>query len=654
MNRLKFMMFALLIPVSVIVAGQSVNDTIRIKEVRVLASRKAEESGLKITRPDSLQRVSSLTTDLSELISDYSPVFIKSYGRGSSATASFRGTAATHTQILWNGINLNSPMRGMADLSLLPVFFADDVYMLHGGSSMSKGSGALGGSIHLENIPDWNSSFNLEGLAETGSFLSRKTFLKIQFGNKKFQSSTRLFYDASENNFPFYNSGVIPKKKDTLKNAAYDKAGILQEFYYRHKNDRISGLRLWYQKSSRNLPQLMFYQGSEKEEFQNDGQFRAQYDWKKYSDKGNMRFFSGLNTARLHYYRATPAFEFINEDSRSNELSWTNHFEIYRQLTEKTFFTAAADFNRHNVKASDKQTDTGYNKNRTETGLMLNFQYKPSGRFAAFALFRSESYDRKIIPLIPFAGLEWQIFKGFPLLLRSGLARNYHKPALNDLYWLPGGNSQLLPEDGYTADISLESDFKSDNFSFKNEITGFVSKIENWIMWQPAQNGAYYWEAGNVKDVLSRGAEYSYTASVKLGKISFRSGGNYSFTATSNLNAVRSADQSRGKQLIYIPKHKGGFYTGISWQKFTLKYDLNGVGKRYIKSDNVESDFEQVLNPYWLSRLSVGRQIEIKNIQAELKLITENLFNQNYQSILWRPMPGRHYTFSVAIKYRKE
>ena len=103
--------------------AQSLTDTIKIREVRILAKRKVEEAGLKITRPDSLARASTITTNLSELISAYSPVFIKSYGRGSTATASFRGTAATHTQVLWNGMNLNSPMRGFADLALLPVFF---------------------------------------------------------------------------------------------------------------------------------------------------------------------------------------------------------------------------------------------------------------------------------------------------------------------------------------------------------------------------------------------------------------------------------------------------------------------------------------------------------------------------------------------------
>lgn len=650
---MKILLGAVFFMVSGLVNGQDLIDTVQIKEIRVLAKRKVEEAGLKITRPDSLQRASSLTTDLSELISGSSPVFIKSSGRGSPATASFRGTAATHTQVLWNGMNLNSPMRGMADLSLLPVFFTDEVYLLHGGSSMTKGSGALGGSIHLENTPDWSSAFNLEVLTEAGSFHSRKSFIKLKAGGKQFQSSTRLFYDGSENDFPFYNSGVIPKRTDTLKNADYWKAGILQEFYLRHFNDQVSSLRFWFQKSDRNLPQLMSYQGSEREEFQKDEQFRIQYDWKKYSDGLNYQFFTGLNTTRLDYYRATPAFQFVNEDARSIETGWMNHLRIFRKFDEKTFATFSLDANYHQVEAVNNQTESGYKKDRMETSLMLNLHFKPGNRFAAFILMRSENYDKQVVSLIPSAGLEWQVLRNLPVVLRGNAARNYHKPSLNDLYWLPGGNPNLLPEDGYTADVSLAGDFVFGKIVFQNELTGFLSKIENWIIWQPAANGAYYWEAANVKDVLSRGLEYQFSAALDWKKIRFRSGGNYAFTATSNLNAVRSVDESRGKQLIYIPKHKGGFYSSISWQGLTLKYDLNGVGKRFTKSSNHESDFEQVLNPYFLSKITADKQAEWDAITFNLKFAVDNLFNQNYQSILWRPMPGRFYTFSVALKYRK-
>jgi outer membrane cobalamin receptor len=417
--------------------------------------------------------------------------------------------------------------------------------------------------------------------------------------------------------------------------------------------DNVSGFRLWYQMSDRNLPQLVSYQGSDREEYQKDDQFRIQYDWKRYTDGLNYHFFTGLNTTTLNYYRAVPSFNFVNEDSQSRESGFLNHLRIFREFDEKTYATVSIDANYYHVEASDHLTGQGYREDRMETSLMLNLHFKPASRVAWFILMRSENYDGQIIPLIPAAGVEWQLFRRMPVVFRSNVARNYRKPSLNDLWWMPGGNPDLLPEDGYTGDVSLAGDFRSGRLAFRNELTGYASLVKNWIVWQPAASGAYYWEANNVKDVFSRGIEYQFTAEIDWNRVKVRSGGSYAFTRTSNRHAVRSVDESRGKQLIYIPKHKGGFYISSTWKQFTLKYDMNGVGKRYTSSGNEESDFERVLNPYWLGKVSLINQMAWNEFLLNLKFTADNVFDMDYQSILWRPMPGRFYTFSVALKYKK-
>lgn len=75
---------------------------------------------MRITRPDSLALRSGLSVNLSELLAASSPVFVKSYGPGGMATAHFRGTAASHSRIVWNGLNLNSPMRGLPTFHCFP------------------------------------------------------------------------------------------------------------------------------------------------------------------------------------------------------------------------------------------------------------------------------------------------------------------------------------------------------------------------------------------------------------------------------------------------------------------------------------------------------------------------------------------------------
>ena len=644
-------LFAVCMLVTVRSHGQEITDTINVREIRVVASGRIEEAGVKVTRTDSMARANRLTTDMSELISGFSPVFIKSYGRGSPAAASFRGTSSTHTQVLWNGMTLNSPMRGMADLSLLPVFFTDDVYLLHGSSSMINGSGALGGSINMVNNPDWSSEFKINALMERGSFNTGKAFFKLHLGSSRISMNTRLFNESSQNNFTFYNSGVIPHRKDTLKNADYSKTGLLQEIYFRGPADNIVTLRFWYQDTRRNLPQLMSYEGSEREEYLNDEQYRGQVEWKKYTEKINYQFFTGFNSGSLDYYRATPEFKFVNENSESRETSFFNYLRINKPIDANHYVSAVLNANYHNVEAADQVKGNGYKQDRFEGGVMMSIRLRPSDRLSGFALIRSEFYDRHFIYLIPAVGAEWQLSSHLPLILMFNAGRNYHKPALNDLYWFPGGNPGLLPEDGYSGDITMSGDFNLGRVAVKNEITSFISKIDNWIIWQPASSGAYYQEAGNVKNVFSGGVEYQLSASLEMNRFRFSSGGNYAYTNTANMDAVHSADRSRGKQLVYIPKHKGNFFLSVGGERVTVRYDMNFVGRRYTKSSNQESDFEKVLNPYMLGRITIDHQTEWNRFRLNTRFIAENLFNVNYQNILWRPMPGRVYSISAGIKY---
>ena len=100
-------------------------DTIMLHSVEVTA----EKADVEVLKPlvarklDTLVLQSKSTSSLSDLLIQHSPVFIKTYGPGGTSTASFRGTTASHTLVLWNGFQLNAPSLGQVDFSTIPVFF---------------------------------------------------------------------------------------------------------------------------------------------------------------------------------------------------------------------------------------------------------------------------------------------------------------------------------------------------------------------------------------------------------------------------------------------------------------------------------------------------------------------------------------------------
>jgi iron complex outermembrane receptor protein len=634
------------------ILAQGLRDTtIRIEEVHVTAKRRPGDIGLSRSRPDSMALVSSMTAQLSDLLAGFSPIFIKTYGNGAEATASFRGTAASHTQLIWNGINLNSPMRGSADLSLMPVIFIDDAWLLHGGSSMTETSGSLGGSIHLSNKPDWSAQHAASLMIERASFNTGRYMAKIQIGKGRFRSVTRLMADHSDNNIPFYNAGVLPARQDTLRNADYLKWAGLQEFYVRLKDEKMVAARLWYQESDRSLPQLMSYEGSSRNEFQDDRQLRAQIEYRDFSKARQVHGSSGFNKTRMHYFREAPDIKYVNDDAVSVEQSWYNRFRISMYISEKWSLSTAAVMNYHRVEAENLARSNGYSHDRIEGGVTLHGQWQATRNLGLFLLNRTEYYDRKWVPIVPSGGFEFELPFRMPTLLKGNLSGNYHKPALNDLYWMPGGNPGLKPEKGITSDLSLAMESFAQDI-WKQEITIFYSLIDNWIIWQPSANGAWYWEADNVKKVLSRGVEYQFSSRLNLGQGILRTHGNYAFTRTTNENAVPSVDQSRGKQLIYIPMHSGNLHLSWSCKPWTIRGELSYTGRRYTQSSNEYTHYENVLNPFWVAGCSAEYIVEFGNIDLTTRMKVHNLLDVDYQQILWRPMPGRHYSLTLGLQWK--
>lgn len=635
--------------------AQSLKDTISIQEVKVVARKKIEDAGMMVTRIDTTVMQMVKTQTISELLSSYTPVFIKSYGRGSTATASFRGTAPSHTQVYWNGMRLNSPMRGEVDFSLFPVYFIDDLSLQHGGSSLQSGSGALGGSVLIENKPDWNEKFSVRYTQTVESFSTWKEYLSLGYGNGKVQLKTRVFSDRSENDFPFYNYGVLPMHSDVQKNADYRKSGVLQEAYTRFGEQSLSA-KLWAYQSKRHLPQLMSFEGAGRKEVQDDRNLRALIQWKMVKEKSKLEFITGLNSSELNYFRSSNESNFVNFDSKSKERTLTGQVNYDWTPNEKLNFNWSLNTDYINVSSFDKapNKNIGYKHDRLAFSLLNSSHLQLRPDWALSVLVRSEWIDGRIIGFIPSLGSEYWLDANQNHSVKLNLSRNYHQPTLNDLYWIPEGNPDLKAEDGLSGDLAYACKREKGAVSFSGQVSGFASLIDNWIDWLPSPSGASYLEAMNVKQVFARGAEIQVSGKVKSANgMLFSLSGNYSYSATSNVNAVPSVDKSRGKQLIYIPKHKANVFGETEFRQFYVKVNAPFTGKRYTTSNNEESPYEKVLNPYWLVNTTLGKRVEWKSLQADASLSIENLMDTDHMAILYRPMPGRYYSFTFQIQFKE-
>ena len=650
--------------------GGGIKDSVfRIKEVAVVSERifVKEEAGMKSTRVDTVVLRDKANLSLSQLLSENTPVFIKEHGRGALATASFRGTAASHTQVNWNGININNPMAGMVDFSLIPVYIVDDLNLKYGAASLADRSGGLGGSINIENKVDWQNRFGLKYMQGIGSYSTFDEFLSVGFGGPRFQSSTRLYHNYSRNDFTFINRGIanidpetghITNPVDTNDNADYTRYGILQEFYFRpNMKNRIS-LKWWGQAADRSIPRATSYEGPDNSNLnrQKDVDHKVVADWKHYARQGKLLLRSGYSGKQLDYslqnqvpgVGLVPA---IYSESRQN--SFLNTLSYSHDFSEAFSAEGRVDADYHDVVSRDTVSRSGYDQSRAEVSAFLSLRRSFAERFNVNLMLRQDWIDWERAPIVPYLGFDFRILEGTDLIFKGNIARNYKVPSLNSLYWQPGGNPDLQPEEGLSFELGLEYQAVlggggGGGHLLKTELTAYRSDINNWIIWIPSFKG--YWEPQNVRRVLARGLEFNAQLNGNLGHLSYKTAGTYAYTRSTNYgDPLVWSDESYGKQLPYIPVHSGNVMVNLSYRGFFLTWQHNSYSERYTTSSN-DLTRRDWLYPYFMNDLIVGKDFQWNKVSFTAEFKVYNLFDETYHSVLYRPMPGRNYLLMLMIK----
>ncbi len=641
-------------------SAQSITeDTLKIQEVQISAKRPVDELGVVKSKIDTSIVQASESESLSELISENTSVFVKSAGRGALATVSFRGTSASHTDVLWNGMSIKSPMLGEVDFSLIPMFLVDDVSLLHGGASIQQGSGALGGSIQIDNKPNWNNKLGLKFKQGLGSYKTINDFLQVNLGNKKIQSKTRLFYTASDNDFEFVNKNIAdidPETGDYIyptqknKNANYLQYGWLQELYFRFAQKYSLSVKYWGQMSNRALPRLNTYEGDDYSNIskQDEQTHRIIAHLGRYGNQSKLDVSSGFIYSDMKYWMQNfisgKGYQTVIYSNSQTQSSY-NKVKYDYQLFKSTKLTASYELNYHKVLSEDTVKHEGYSQNRLEQLLFLSWNQTITKRLSSVLMLRKNFIDKNRLPFIPYLGLDYLLNKRYQIFAKASISKNYRYPTLNDLYWQPGGNIDLKPEQGWSCDFSLSSQFELWNVNIESSATTFYSDIKDWILWLPSPMG--YWTPQNVKHVVSKGVELHLKTGFKLKKIHFKMNSNYAYTSSVNMDERFGAESFR-KQLVYVPLHSFNLFAQMLWKGYWLSYQHNSFSERYTTSSNNSSQRDW-LYPYFMNNVSIGKSLKIKKINLALSFKIYNLFNEEYRSVLGRPMPGRNYLISIKL-----
>lgn len=623
-------------------------DTIHLGEVKIIHAMPVHRTAVISAHMDTLSMELVAGRNLSELLAFQPAIHIKSAGRGALSTASFRGTDASHTKVYWNGIRMNSPMLGQVDFSLIPVWFVDGLSLLYGGSSLAEGSGGFGGAVLLENSEEWNSSFDLSLNQELASFGTIGTYGRLSAGDDKIHSTTRVFWHHSRNDYPYMNTDILPRQEQRLTRAAYGQGGVLQEVSLRPVPRHELSLRLWYQEAERDLPPLMSQEGASREEGQEDRNLRTSMEWKGYPGFGSILVRSAYAGSRMHYYLHHTELDYRQFDSKSRENSLYNTLQADFHRAGRTRIRVRADLNRHDVGIRDQIRSQGYAHLRNEGSLSAGIYREAGKRWILYGLVRQEWADGTWLPLMPSAGFKCRLFLDSPLSLKGNLSRNYNLPSLNDLYWIPGGNPDLRPENSVNGDLSIDFERNRERLAIRGSLNAFAAWVEDWILWKPTR--FRYWEAENLARVFSRGFDVRLGSDVRVGEYLLSMRASYAFTRSTNEEAIAANDLSRGKQLIYIPVHASHACMNFTGKGYFINCSVRFTGSRYTQPSSQEQDFTEILNSYTLLDLSIGKSWKIGPCGAGIRLTGYNLLNVSYQAVRSRPMPMRNYALTLSLE----
>ena len=586
-------------------AQESLIDTVFIDNQFNKAGKTA-----KISRINSEQILEN-STSLSDLLRFQSNIYIKENGRGATSSPSFRGTGAQRTAFVWNGINVNSIFLGQGDINNLNLLSYENVGIKFGGGSVIYGSGAIGGSVHLNNTLDFNKGFHGSLFSEFGSFGMLNSFIKTKFSNDKLSFSFSANHSKSDNEYE------VAEKKFINRNGAYQNTGFNLGLAYKINENNEFYWQTQHYDSNQHYP--IFDENQTKTKYLVQT-FRSLAGWKSHSNKIK-------NDLKLVYLEDN--FQYFGDINKAKSSGGIGKQYIVRNdldyfVSNKSSFNLISEYQYNQGEGYQSGIQ---NPKRNQVNLSLLYRNEQLAKFYWELGAKYDFVEGYESPFLFSASGKYKVNDWYQTSIN--ISRNFKAPTFNDLYWTPGGNPDLKAETSYQAEMSHY--FRYQNF--KLGITPYYIKMKDMIQWVPVTPAI--WSPINVDKVDFYGLETELSFNKNWTNQKLNSQISYSYT--------KAIDQETKNQLSYVPIHQINFNTNYQYKIVGLFFQALYNSKRF--TNNTESNF---LEDFLV--LNAGININpIKNIQVGFKV--NNIANQIYETVNYYFMPKRNYAVNLTIKF---
>lgn len=529
---------------------------------------------------------------------------LRQYAPGSVITSNFGGANSGQSTILWDGIDLSSAASGVLDLSLVPAIMLQSNSLIEGSSAGVVGVNGLAGALNL--------SFKATGKREFATLLNTDNIggfgLGVvnggHFGQVKYKSYLNSV--QSENAYPYSLGGI----GYTMEGMSYSQLNFMQTYTGVYKRSSWA-TDIWYTSSekynrgsilSSALPSLL-----------EDEALRAKYTWQKRRHKLTV-----MGAREWQSYTDTLGALDLRDTNTYDQLT-----AQYRYVQQKR--NTVVDWSYFNA--------GGTSRDARNILITLRHQEVLSGNWRVNA--RMGSFLGKVYP----AGqLLWLQQKG-QRSIQWSLGSFYRLPTLNELYWQPGGNEDLLPERSYGAKWSASGHWQGWEYTFSSD----QLVVGNLIQWLPLVGTI--WSPQNFKRVFL--STQNLQLSRRFGAVRSVSSLNQQYTRVMAVEQG-AATSEIGKALIYRPKFQAVQTFEYRWKHAAVQLRAHAIGSRHTLRDNHPSG--ELGAEFWMDLTYVQTYFD-GLLQSSVAI--QNITNSERTYFPYFPMPGRFLTVNLKLSSKK-
>jgi outer membrane cobalamin receptor len=609
--------------------------------VSVVATRSAvpaSEAPARVAVLSAEDMAASGARSVADVLEARSAVFVRRYGNGGLASVSLRGTGAAQTLVLLDGHRIADPQLGQLDLSLLPSVLLESVEVLHGAGSALYGTDGIGGVVNLRTVRPGEGRV---ALASTAGAWGERGLSGLAAGSSGAVSAL-VAADARtvEGDFPVFDpneglDGAMIRREGADRSLA----SVLARVEVSPEQHPVRGhLAAWVGAAERGLPGTLG--AAPQGERQWDRHLRVWGDVSARLGAGSLRIGGLVQRASLRYHNDALAL-----DETGRALVASGEAEL-RRLVGAHWLVAGGITGGFGTAA---HPSLGDDADETHLGVFVH----GAGDYDRLLLYpalradvylRSVGAGRALSAVSPRFGLNVRPVDAWPLRLKANAGLAFRAPTFNDRFWQPGGDPDLRPERGWTADLGAVVA----HGGASAELTLFASRLRDQIVWTPTGEGHY--APQNLRRTRTLGVEASaQRTGVRLGPTA--AGGGLVYTLTDARDRSHPGAAAYGHQLRYVPRHQLKLWADAALAlgpRTTLTFDLGG---RLTSARPVRSD-----GSLWLpASFTLDGQLRLRHAfdlaVAGLSFGVENALDADVEVVRGYPMPPRHARLRLHLSF---